>query len=617
MIHFVVVAGDPGSVSRLAPRLSSAITDTRVFDGHHLEHTGTSGTWAVAAVTAPDPVCATRLVAHGDAMCVVNGPAVVVGDEQRPLLDAVFEAFTAGGTSAVDEILGGSYNFVGVSPAKGLHAMADFSGLFPLYYAQRDGYVAFSNRATSVAHVAGLSGWDKRALGWLIGHSNLYGEQMPARGVSYLTPGSEGRIGWGGQVVEIGRSPAWVWPSPSTDRERDNLSLAEWDDVTDGLVARVRALRNVSGSLSFALTGGKDSRLLLALARAAGLRGTIDTFTRGAADSPEVEVARAVARAAGFDHRNVEPVLPSPTTDGSTPAIDPEAIWRRLRQHSYRYESTVCPWDGMNDRLRGTTLRIQGFGGEIYKRGSAKKFRTNDPTTPAAMAELFENYQQRHDPLGVLRPAEAAHQKEYLHEWVHRSAEEVRLDLLPEKFYVDYRLGHWNGPMGQQKAGFISMNPLLSSAAVKAAMQLSPAARGGDRFHFEVMRRAAPELVTVPFLNDTWADLVIESSPVELPSDPYPTSTTPTQRALTSWQFPFLEHEAERIQHLFRQTDRYSDMGEICDMAKLEQVSAWKPGTSALRGRGILSCVAVANALLGHGERVADEVLFERSAVAR
>lgn len=610
LIHFVVVTGDRDRVERLAPRLLRAVGDTRVFDGHELVATAPSGTWAVAALTAPDPGCITRFAARGDTMALVNGPALASGGDQRALIESVLDAYATGGSEAVEPLMGGAYNFVGISPDHGASAYVDFSGLYPLYYAQATDVVVFSNRSTSVARVADIEGWDERALGWLIGHANLYGDRMPARGVSYLPPGREANVRWGTHVVNLRRSPSWVWPPPSAERGRDNLSPAEWDDVTEGLVANMRALRNVSGSPRLALTGGKDSRLLLALAKAAGLESSMETSTRGTEQSPEVEVARIVAGKAGFEHRHVDNSQRASAQAGAPSGFDAEVVWRRLRQHAHRYEYVVCPWAGMNDRLRGTSLRIEGFGGELYRRGTAKRFRVEDPKDPASMAVLFENYQQRHDPLGLLTSAEREFQKAFLHEWVHRTAEDVRLDLLPEKFYVDYRLGHWNGPMGQGKAGSISMNPLLSSSAFAAVMQLSPRSRGGDQFHFEVMRRAAPELTTIPFLGDTWGEPVLESSSLDLPTEPFPTGVKVSQRALTSWQFPFLEHGTKSIRRLFRQAHRRSNMDEICDMQKLVRMDYWTETTRAVEGRAIVSCIAIAHALLGRAEAVADDVLF-------
>ena len=53
------------------------------------------------------------------------------------------------------------------------------------------------------------------------------------------------------------------------------------------------------------------------------------------------------------------------------------------------------------------------------------------------MVSMFADYHQPHDPIGVLRHDEAAFQTTWLKDWLHSAAQQVRFDVLPEKFYVD------------------------------------------------------------------------------------------------------------------------------------------------------------------------------------
>jgi hypothetical protein len=195
MIHFVVVAGSPAAIDRLAPRLLPALDVTRLFDAERVEKIGVSTTWAVAAITAADPTCPTRLLTDNEGMVAVNGPALSLRGEQGRLAEDVFRVFRSEGTAGVAATLGGSYNFVGVSQ-HGLRAFSDSSGLFPIYWLQGPDFAVFSNRSTTATELAGTpDGWDRRALGWLIGHANLFGDGMPAGSARYLPPGEEARVG--------------------------------------------------------------------------------------------------------------------------------------------------------------------------------------------------------------------------------------------------------------------------------------------------------------------------------------------------------------------------------------------------------------------------------------
>ena len=66
MIYFVVVCGTQGGVARIAPRLLESLDATRLIDGERIERTSVSGNWAAAAISQPDPLCATRLASGDD-----------------------------------------------------------------------------------------------------------------------------------------------------------------------------------------------------------------------------------------------------------------------------------------------------------------------------------------------------------------------------------------------------------------------------------------------------------------------------------------------------------------------------------------------------------------------
>jgi hypothetical protein len=606
VIHFVVVVGEPASVEREARRLRDALEATRLHDGERVEHLAPSKTWAVAAISAADRVCATRLAVDGDTMVVVNGPALATDGDQAGLVDGLLRRFRERGSEAVAGALAGSYNFVGVAPEIGTRAFGDFSGLCPLYQASRGDIAVLSNRSSTIAHLVG-AGWNLQAFAWVIGHANLFDDDVPAAGVSYVPPGCEARVAWAGHDITVERAATWIWPEPSGGPSRDNLDDREWDDVTAAMVSSFRALRELDGPLRLWITGGKDSRLCLALAHAAGLRDHVETVTAGAHDSPEVECAATVAAAVGFAHRRQGP--PARPVDGPPPApprFDADKVWRNLRQDVYRYEGIICAWSALQN-TRAPQFNIKGFGGELYRRGNAKQFGAEVEDLDE-LARKFVNYHQVHDPLGVLRDDEAQRQREWLQDWVYESARHVRLDLLPEKFYVDFRLGHWSGPLLQDAPVCINVNPLLLTHAARKNTELSVAARGSERFHFEVMRRAAPELVGLPFLNDEWAPLIRADSPVPLATGPFQASVEPTGRVLTGrnlgWRL--MEHDEKSLARLFRDARR-TDLGEICDVQRLRRVArAAGQLKKSAPVKELHSSIGVALALLGRAEPVLD-----------
>jgi hypothetical protein len=610
MIHFVVIAGSPTAVGRLAPRLAGAVADTRLFDGEPASYLSPSSSWAVAATCVRDPVCADRLHIEGESMVVLNGPVLAKDARQSTLTIDAMERFRAGGSSAVAQGLGGSYNFVGIDPAIGLRAFADFSGLTPVYWSTAPGVAVFSNRSTTVAAAVGRRGFDVRNLGWVMGHSNLFGDEMPANGVAFLRAGLEAKATWRSGRVVVEPSPEWIWPAPDSDGGRDDLRAAEWDGIVDDLVSSFRSVGDIAPRLVLRLSGGKDSRVCLALAKAAGLQESVQALTSGRDDNPEVACAAEVAKIGGFAHRHVGPVgrLASSVTPDS--GFEAALEWERLRQSLYRYEEIVCPWDGTCSPQMGTVLFVTGFGGELYRGpgGHAKRFKRRQPANVDEMAEMFVDYHQVHDPLGLLAAAENDFQAEWLTEWVHAAVDEIRFDLLPEKFFVDYRMGHWNGPLGQSKPGRINVNPLLSASVARKITELDLSVRATERFHFEVLWRTAPELLTVPFVGDTWAPEIHERSPVLLPKEPFPVERKPTTRLMKSWQWPFLETQTAEIEDVVVEAKRETAFGELCDVRRLRHAIR-RAGSfnNNVKGKALISALGVAMTLLGRAEPFVDQ----------
>ena len=117
VIHFVVVVGSPVAVDRLAPRLLPALDTTRLFDAEPRREDWHRRTWAVAAITAPDPTCPTRLAADDDAMIVMNGPALSArGDNSG--WRRTCSGLRCAAPSAWPRPWR-SYNFVGTTPSRG------------------------------------------------------------------------------------------------------------------------------------------------------------------------------------------------------------------------------------------------------------------------------------------------------------------------------------------------------------------------------------------------------------------------------------------------------------------------------------------------------------------
>jgi hypothetical protein len=513
MIFYVVAAGPPAKVRLLAPRLAAALEPSRLLDGVAVEHRAPSGAWAVAAISVPDPLSSQRLVVDGDALLVCNGPTLAADGNAPTFVRDTLRRYATHGSEAAVTNLDGAYNVVACAPSQGLWGCVDWSGLYPLYWAAADDVVVCSNRSMAVAAALGADGWDVDALGWVLSHVNVVGEHVPARPVRYVAPGYELRADWASGAARVGRASTWIWPAPSAERGRDNLDDREWDEVTELLVEHTRRLGALGEPLVLGLTGGKDSRLCLALASAAGLQHDVTTYTNGAA---ERDVAQMLAAATGFAHVDGETLKRAPAAPPGEPPS--RRAWRRLRENVTRYEGIVGAWSALQNSIEPLPLCIKGFGGEFYRRGNDKAFRSGGEASLDDLARRFVEYHDEMDALHVVDRRAAKQQRAWLEAWVREHGQTVRADLLPEKFYVDHRLGHWSGPNLQSVPLAVKINPLAVRVAATKHLELSVAARSAERFHYEVMRRAAPALTRLAFFDDGWAPDIVAGAPEPLPA---------------------------------------------------------------------------------------------------
>ena len=541
-------------------------------------------------------------------MAVVNGPALLAGSEPTRMAHDVLDAFLAGGSTAVSGKLGGGYNFVGIAPSIGLRAFVDFSGVTPLYWHQGNDARIFSTCATIIGALVDPGGWDMQAFGWLLAAGNLFGERMPSRGVSHLPPGYEAAVDWAGGKVALDRAPNWVWPEPAEDAGRDDLTSAEWDEVTHELVANFRAMKGLGTPVRLASAAARTRGSASLLSKAAGLEDVVSLRTNGPADSPEVECAAEVARVAGFPHERIGPPA-APATPVAEAPVEPEPFpseqwWTRLHQHVYRFEGIVSPWDGLTGPIRRTTLNIRGIGGELYRRGNVKRVRHSRLTSTEELARLYADGSDR---LEVLRPTEASFQADWRARWFEGRGRSGALRPAPgevvrrppaeplERSAGAGDPGHDQrapAPVvgrGAEEHGAVGGHPQQRPPALRghapdrarAARGADPQRRVGSRHRRHLAHPAPPRAV-----------------PVRL---------APTTKVLARPKWDFLTVEAPAIDRLLRDANRHTDMGDLCNIRRLRRQLRRTEGFGEWKGKQIYSAIAIAIALLGRAEPVVDD----------
>lgn len=366
-----------------------------------------------------------------------------------------------------------------------LELVTDPVGAYPLFETSRGGTRFVSNnveilrrlqgsREVSAVAAAGLV-----AGGWPLDGDPLWAaiSRIHGAGVHTIAPGR----------TSLRRSfdeddPAQVIGSGFDARRAAGLlteslrALADWPDRP-----------NVVG-----LTAGRDSRVVLGAATAAGVDG-ISSLTGGRPGDADVRVGRRLAEAAGLPH----------VVDGDH--TDPRlGDWRRTaRTVDLMAGGTVSLADAHGYKLTAPSGQLvlwhSGQGGEVARSYYGTGAGQDAGQLSGALYRRF-----CHIRTGVAPPLSADGEqllRDQIRRWVeHQLAAGFAADDVPDLFYLKKRMGTWAGA-GHGCTEYVrdTTSPLWSHRLVPEELGLPAGQRGRERFHLAVLEELDPRLVEVPF----------------------------------------------------------------------------------------------------------------------
>ena len=232
-----------------------------------------------------------------------------------------------------------SRHFISIrQDAQGVTCETDRLGLRTLYFATHLGHLVFSSRLDWLARTTGNAELAPGAFGshWLL--FNQIGTGSLVQGIDRLGPAGRLVIRPDGRY-DVHHSP-WL-PAPQQPEH----------DVASILTAQANPTLPQGFVLSLGLSGGLDSRLLLALQDS-------NTHTRvhsyGAPDNPDVRIAKQLATAAGVLHAVRPDQVPDMDTclrllqhhAGCTNALVPASAVVRFHQSAALHEEPTLLIDG-------------------------------------------------------------------------------------------------------------------------------------------------------------------------------------------------------------------------------------------------------------------------------
>jgi hypothetical protein len=428
----------------------------------------------------------------GEGACVIHGLIwrMVAGRAELLDAEAVARLLDEPGAALPDDVAG-EYAVARLHPDGRLTAFSDRAGLHQLFYGA-GGEAVVANRAGMVATV--LDDWAPDPTGpiWLPAIGYRVGASTAYRAVAQLAQE---------RILTIAGDAATIRPVASPLIRFGGTrgwSAALDPDLDEGIAQAKAAVLLAAGAdqpVDLPITGGKDSRAVLALCLAAGLRDRLRLFTRGYAGHPDVVAGETIAAALGLPHRREVP-----HGSDEPPVWTLDRFFEKLTTQVYQSDGMVGGWDLiLGERIAAETL-ISGHMGEVLKAYSKK--RCWDGVDPVAMVRL----QAPFDPMGLLRP-EA---RERLSAELATQMEQARSvgalpDDLPDLFYYRNRVPNWLGAIrGIKSFERQPVVPLGAPALLQLAFRLTPEERKSELLHYLIIARCVPELLGLPFAMQQW-----------------------------------------------------------------------------------------------------------------
>jgi len=392
-----------------------------------------------------------------------------------------------------DELPGrleGVFCAVRIDPAAGeVDCLLDALGMAQVYILQRGGRWVLSNCLEAIRDVAGPAAPDPLGVSSLLTLGWAAGDRTLSQGVEVLPGGHLHRLG--------DRRASTPLLTPATVAPRSLGPARPVTDLAARLTRTTAAAVDGIAPLTLGLTAGRDSRVVLALALAAG--ADVECFTSGSPGDVDVRTAAQLADRAGLRHRITAPPVPSASGWAA------EATRFVAQTGGLASFWDVTDWAEHQSPPGRLGLQLWGPGGEIGRAGNVGvgiPLMANLPGPRWSWrAQRWVLAYKSSDWGGLVTPAAAAESRRYLEAYLARRREEGwRPREVLESYYAFERVKHWAAAGVRRAAEDTDIYaPFVSRDFIEHCYRLAPGRRYMEAAHHGLLAVLAPQLADIPF----------------------------------------------------------------------------------------------------------------------
>ncbi|MFD1451538.1 hypothetical protein [Oceanobacillus sojae] len=267
-----------------------------------------------------------------------------------------------------------------------------------------------------------------------------------------------------------------------------------YDEISELFLDSFTYFKKHNSTFKLGLTGGKDSRLVIAAMNKLGL--DVETVTNGFEDTPDVVIGKRIA-----EQLNIKHEIKTPPGSKSSINID---LYDRAVNTIKNCEGMLFAYEnisGLTPEFNDQRISIGGQGGGLYKGGYAKL--ANITSRDQLLDFFLSSFAKYNDLISV-----DDYQKytQFFNDFIDKHPKHLTYSDILNSFYLTYRSGRWSASSRSgYTMGFYSYPPLFESRLAKKAQLLKTHYGSNEHLIYNILLRINPDLVNIPFAEDRWS----------------------------------------------------------------------------------------------------------------
>ncbi|MRG85080.1 asparagine synthase-related protein [Salinibacillus xinjiangensis] len=361
----------------------------------------------------------------------------------------------------------------------------------PLYWAEDDQYTYISNRALLLHLISTNRETPNYKLENLVPflHNGYYNSDFtPYENVNVLPPNST-----------IITTPEKTVIEDIDDALGKQYSLEQpteqfYDDITQDFINSFKVINENHTPINAAITGGKDSRLIVAALKY--INADFKTYTFGYDENPDVIVGKKISDLLQLEHSVTTPA----TKENQSGFVVQDILSRTTNILSFT-DGMLTAYENVSSRYTfdADKVILGGHGGEHLRGGYNRVVREHNrkglETLIFRKLNLFNE---------LINKENQDTYEEQLNQWLQKRSHYSPVDLMT-RYFIEYRTGRWSAAA---RTGFNYnyhlYQPFFDSNLNKSLLKIPSEFLINDEVIYNILLRLAPELVDVPFNSDRW-----------------------------------------------------------------------------------------------------------------